>query len=232
MWGNHFGRELCMNVKCEWSYFEHLYLHFAPHFIALVNKYCNWTLCVCRLQSKVINWWWNIPSNILKESVTISILSITRKRLPDQFPDITHSSAFFIGTFISTHVTTKRGPQTPLGCYMRNGTTSDPVIIAIVPITILSTLDQLWHSTILTKVFATSLNVETFNRWVIRKGWCNFIEPQVYFWPYCSPVDQTSRQLSYPFQKAYSPMNKASDGENVRAKCRKLKKNGKCDEWH
>ena len=124
-------------------------------------------------------------------------------------------------------MTTKRGPQTPLGCYMRNGTTSDPVIIAIVSITILSTLDQLWHSTILTKVFATSLNVETFNRWVIRKGWCNFIEPQVYFWPYCSPVDQTSRQLSYPFQKAYSPMNKASDGENVRAKCRKLKKKWK-----
>ena len=40
-----------------------MYLYFAPHFNALVNVCCNWSLCVCRLQSKVIYQSWNILSN-------------------------------------------------------------------------------------------------------------------------------------------------------------------------
>ena len=78
---NESGRGTCMNVKCEWWYFEHYVFVFC---IALVNKCCNWNLCVCRHLSNITagnEISWAITNYILKEPVSIPLLSIPQKCL-------------------------------------------------------------------------------------------------------------------------------------------------------
>ena len=37
----------------------------------------------------------------------------------------------------------------------------------------------------------------SFKRRLSLEGWCNFKEPQVYFWPYCSPIKPTSQLILF-----------------------------------